>query len=321
MTLEAFEFYINELNKNYDSVFTHILDQCEEKIIINDPEKKCRFCDKTEPEVSFRKTAHAIPELLGNKKIFTNNECDSCNEKFSLLLEDSLGKYLGIWRTLMQIRGKTGIVSYKDPDGISRMDHTDNGIVIQNHENTNFMETNFEEKTLKINGYRQPYVPIAVFKCLVKIALSVIPYDLLTYFEDTKKWLLEDNHKDTEYDIQPIFTLLSILPGVCPFGDFSISVARRKDDSIKLPFMQMAIYFRNMGFQIVVPCKIKNFHLSHQPINIYPIPHPSWLASEYLDDIFFENVDLSGKEIVKNEFVSTTMGFTRAVRITENNSQ
>ena len=235
-----------------------------------------------------------------------------------MLLEDSFAKYLGIWRTLMQIRGKNGIVSYKDPDGISRIDHTVNGIVIQNNENKNFTKTNLEENTFTINGYRQPYIPIAVFKCLVKMALSVIPYDLLIYFEDTKKWLLEDNHKDTKYDIQPIFTLQSILPGVWPFGDFSITVACRKDDSLKVPFMQMAIYFKNMGFQIVVPCKLKNFHLGYQPINVYPIAHPSWLISEYLDDIFFKQIDLSGKEIVKSEFISTTMGFTRAKKITEN---
>ena len=39
----------------------------------------CRFCGQGEPGTSFRHKAHAIPELLGNKSIFTNFECDNCN--------------------------------------------------------------------------------------------------------------------------------------------------------------------------------------------------------------------------------------------------
>jgi hypothetical protein len=320
MKLDDIEFAVTELNKNYDSIFTHIVDQCEEKIVINDPIKKCRFCEKSEPEVSFRKIAHAIPELIGNKKILTNNECDSCSEIFSLLLDDSLAKFLGLWRTLMQIKGKTGIVSYKDPDGISRIDYTDSGIVIKNHENNEFTKINFDDNTITINGFRQPYVPIAVFKCLVKIAISIIPYDLLIYFEDTKKWLLEDSHKDTKYDIQPIFTLLTLIPGVRPFGDLSITVARRKDDSVKVPFMQMAIYFGNLGFQIIVPCKIKNIHLSHQTINIFPIAHPVWLTSKHIDDIVFEQIDLSGTDIVKDGTISATLEYKSFISMEDNNN-
>lgn len=44
----------------------------------------CRFCGTRESS-RFRKLAHTMPEALGNKWIFSRDECDDCNtQKFSL---------------------------------------------------------------------------------------------------------------------------------------------------------------------------------------------------------------------------------------------
>jgi len=43
--------------------------------------KKCIWCLLEEPDTSFNKRAHIIPQSLGAKKI-TKFECDSCNEYF-----------------------------------------------------------------------------------------------------------------------------------------------------------------------------------------------------------------------------------------------
>jgi hypothetical protein len=50
----------------------------------NKSERKCRFCGKSNPEVSFKKKAHLIPEFLGNKMLLSDFECDSCNYEFGL---------------------------------------------------------------------------------------------------------------------------------------------------------------------------------------------------------------------------------------------
>ena len=309
MELKEFERIAREYDENYIMVFSNIAEFTQDKLIIEDPIKKCRFCDKSEPDVSFKKTAHAIPELIGNKRIFLNNECDTCNLKFSQLLEDHLGKYLSLWRTMMQIRGKNGIVSYKAPDGISRIDMGNAGLEIKSFEKDSIFETNDEERTITIKGYRQPYVPIAVFKCFVKMALSVIPHGLLVYFSDTKNWLLENSHEITNYDIQPIFTIESAVPGMKPFGDLSIIVLCRKNDTLKVPFMQMILFFGNLGYQIIVPCKEKDFHLNGQHMDISPFPHPTWALNKSLGPIGISKIDLSGKIPVKNEPVSITMSY------------
>ena len=46
--------------------------------------RKCRFCGKSEPEISFdNDTAHAISESLGNTNFICIDECKSCNHFFS----------------------------------------------------------------------------------------------------------------------------------------------------------------------------------------------------------------------------------------------
>src|SRR5215204_3995932 len=45
--------------------------------------RRCVFCNKTHPNVTFNNDAHVMPKLMGNKNVIHDIECDSCNEKFS----------------------------------------------------------------------------------------------------------------------------------------------------------------------------------------------------------------------------------------------
>lgn len=49
--------------------------------------KKCIWCLKTEPEISYKKRAHIIPQSLGSKLIF-ENECDFCNSYFGRAIKN-----------------------------------------------------------------------------------------------------------------------------------------------------------------------------------------------------------------------------------------
>jgi HNH endonuclease len=100
----------------------------------------CRYCGGEKPEVTFKERAHALPELIGNRWLFALDECDVCNDFFSVALEDHLAKYLGVRRTFSQIRGKTGVPSYKDKDGKSRIDVYNTGIEIVHPRNSTLIE-------------------------------------------------------------------------------------------------------------------------------------------------------------------------------------
>ncbi|WP_279476738.1 hypothetical protein [Aeromonas veronii] len=56
----------------------------------------------------FIKKAHAVPELLGNKFLFSKNECDLCNAIFSKIERD-FSFFIGIDRTLYSMKGKKGV--------------------------------------------------------------------------------------------------------------------------------------------------------------------------------------------------------------------
>ncbi len=65
----------------------------------------CRFCNKKYPEARFKKkNAHAIPDALGNKLVFCNDECVKCNDDLSPV-DKELTEYLKLRRSLNQYFG------------------------------------------------------------------------------------------------------------------------------------------------------------------------------------------------------------------------
>jgi hypothetical protein len=64
--------------------------------------RRCRFCGKSKPDVTFRQVTHALPEAIGNKSITIFYECDSCNQKFGAGIETEFGKWSKPLRTFYQ---------------------------------------------------------------------------------------------------------------------------------------------------------------------------------------------------------------------------
>ena len=153
-----FEYF----NNNYECIFSYNLNSNESKIIKDNNGKKCRFCGRKEPEVTFRKKAHAISEMLGNRSVLSDNECDECNAFFGDNLENDLGKYLGVIRTLTQIVGKGGVPSYKTKNKKARIDYTNKGLVIQKVVGDEFLT--LKDNSLIFSAEREPYTPINVYK-------------------------------------------------------------------------------------------------------------------------------------------------------------
>jgi hypothetical protein len=69
-------------------------------------DRRCRYCGRGIPEATFRKDAHAVPEFLGNKSLFSMNECDECNAILASGYEDHLAKWTHFFRAMMRSAGK-----------------------------------------------------------------------------------------------------------------------------------------------------------------------------------------------------------------------
>ncbi len=82
-----FPFTVGEIAKFYNIYYWG-----DKRVLIgeNDKTKRvCRFCGKASSSVTtFKQNAHAISESLGNKLLYCNEECDSCNASFSAIEQD-----------------------------------------------------------------------------------------------------------------------------------------------------------------------------------------------------------------------------------------
>lgn len=136
----------------------------------------CRFCHKTDKEVKFSNEAHVLPQFAGNRNLMSYFECNECNDHFSLY-EDSLAKYIGITRTIHQVKGKaaTKVPKFKDPKtGLQLFFDEVNQKMILIQENGD-VAIDEQNKKLIIKTTRNTYVPIHIPKTLLKIAFCLLP--------------------------------------------------------------------------------------------------------------------------------------------------
>jgi hypothetical protein len=153
----------------------------------------CRFCGRA-GQKHFTKEAHAIMDALGNKLLFCNEECDTCNQDFERLVERHLYKFLEINRTLSNVSGKgsrnhhlEGMNFHIHPDPKTllpvvyvKQEHVIN--VMYNGKPTGKIRL-FNKGQINFNG---------IYKSLVKIAVDMLPSDRLPYFKRTCKWVHGD---------------------------------------------------------------------------------------------------------------------------------
>jgi len=144
----------------------------------------CRFCRRGDPKVKFKKrNAHAIPEALGNKLIFCNDECPDCNATLSRI-DKELAEYLKYRRSEGGIRNKKSkiIKVYGHNffyDGSSRKLKISRLAILEETEN---------EYYVKLEG-AEPITHLGIYKALAKIAIDLMPRNLVDEFQSTIDWI------------------------------------------------------------------------------------------------------------------------------------
>jgi len=297
------------LEQNYIPLEAIYLNE-EKKIFLGSKENRvCRFCGKSAPDVTFKKIAHAIPEFTGNKRLFSYYECDDCNGKVSSLMESHMANYMNIWHTFSQVRGKRGVPSFKTSAKKSRVDLLDSGLNIQDHEGDEIIELDEEKKQIKITATRATYTPIAIYKCLTKIALTVMPENELGKFKNAMAWLFEEKHDESKYNLNALILLFSFAPGIHPFDFQTCMLFKRKDNhKDNVPYMLFLLTYSNFAFQIYLPLCSEDKKFFGKQFTIKFIPTPIDLK-EGIHTMVRRQINLSSTEAVKGEKESVTMGF------------
>jgi hypothetical protein len=299
------------IEQNYTPLIHYHLIDGEKIYLGNKENRKCRFCGESKPVVKFKKTAHAIPEFTGNKRLFSYYECDTCNGKVSSLMESHMANYMNIWHTFSQVRGKNGVPSFKTNAKKSRVDISDEQMNIENHNGDNIIEFDKPNKQMKVTAKRASYIPIAVYKCLTKMALSIIPESELGNFRTTFKWLQEEKHNESEYNLNNLPLLFSFVPGIHPFNFHTCYLFKRKENHIaNVPYLMFLLAYSNYSLQIYIPLCSEDKKLIGKQMTMRFIPTPFDL-DERIDGkgIVRQHIDLSSKEPIKGEKASITIGY------------
>lgn len=221
-------------------------------------ERECRFCGERPPAVSFKKRAHLVPELLGNKKMFSDFECDSCNARFGRN-ENDLANFLGFTRSFSRIKGKTGIPKFKSPDetliikeGYMSESDTEKKIVIESlGEGNDHFVLDPSKKKLVLNSVRHSYTPFNVYKAFLKVALSIIDESEVSKYSKAMDILMD--RAAVQDEASGFFTLpLYVFPGPA-FPAPLLLLFEKKEQADLRPTHIAAIYFHNYIYQIALP--------------------------------------------------------------------
>lgn len=153
----------------------------QRKVLGDKTQKKCIFCGKTSPDVSFKKEAHVIPAALGNKRLFNYCECDRCNEDVFSVYENELVNILQIDRIWVRGRPRNGSPKFRHAKSESYMTSTPdtNQVSIYALESEKEFEIeDIDNNTMKIKINKPLSYNLAlVCKALAHMAWSVLPED------------------------------------------------------------------------------------------------------------------------------------------------
>ena len=144
----------------------------------------CRFCRRGHPEVKFKKrNAHAIPEALGNKLIFCNDECPDCNATLSPI-DKELAEYLKYRRSEGRIRNKKGKIIKVCGHNFSH----DGSAGKRKISRLAILKETESKYYVKLEG-AEPITHLGIYKALAKIAIDLMPRDLVNEFQSTIDWI------------------------------------------------------------------------------------------------------------------------------------
>lgn len=205
----------------------------------------CRFCKMNNQETTFKKTSHAISEGLGNKLVFTRDECDICNDNFSISIEPDIINYLSIFRTIFSIKGKGGLKKITGKG--FKMKMKDEGVVNIKFDDIKYRppenKSTYEIKLENISkiSYQN------IYKCLCKYALSLIPNEHLKNFNNTISWINGDLKSDK----------LPKVAEVISNKDFTdqpkLKVYLRKNSNKENPYAVGEFYFAVKVIVFIIP--------------------------------------------------------------------
>jgi HNH endonuclease len=308
---------LDPLNREKDQLFFDVYEL--EETIFGDVGKKiylgtklprvCRFCKRTNAEVTFKKYAHVLSQFLGNRNLLSYFECDECNELFGIY-EQSFASYFGGLITFAGIKGKSRKVpKYGDDKTGLEVSFGETFTQITIPAGNGQVEIDQENKSIIISTGRS-YVPIHIPKILIKIGLCMLQPEDVDDYDRARKFIL-DSAMDSRFDGSEMLRVSSyFIPGPFTFSKpFAELYKKKRKQSKHFPLRQVILCFANVCLQITLPfAKSEQHRVAKETM----IPYPLGSDNPYFE-LFGKyqtlNLDLTSH---KKEKVELTHGFSFA---------
>ncbi|MHC1752589.1 HNH endonuclease [Humidesulfovibrio sp.] len=259
----------------------------------------CRFCGRNAEQTKFNTTAHAFPEFIGNKSLLSNYECDECNNFFSRTIEDNFDKFTSTERTFYNVDGKKGVPSIRSDDHKSRIEMTERGLRITSQENSSFVALDEVNKELTVKRKTPKFVPRLAYKCLVKMALSMMPEEDFECFKELVQWIMIRDFRGDKIEADSLLVQKSFTPVSRVVDHVAAMLFRRRDDNIYLPHFIFNLEFSNFTYCLALPFSKKDAHLQGK-MTSYP-SFPARLHGRIPScNIVYTYLNLSKNEVVSD---------------------
>lgn len=275
--------FINEnidskLAKFYDKHYTvlnwHLLNDKEYIYLGNEKTKACRFCGKDESNgATFEKLAHAFPESIGNRCLATYYECDKCNERFGKTIENDFANFMKFYHSISGIHGKKKIPEFISNDNKSKSAWVDDEYILSDtNEN---LHSSIKNNSILYQATAPTHTPMAVYKCFVKMAISVMPENELKPFAKTIEWICNKKHENI-FGNKKLLCRYEMIPGYNTTKHPCYVLYKRKGhNSLAIyPYMIFNLTYGNFSYMIEIPTQ-EDLLQSIDKIKFPPIPFKS----------------------------------------------
>ena len=261
--------------------------------------KICRYCNKNEESTTFKKVAHAIPFLIGNKNLIDNLECDKCNEHFGNKIEDSFANYFHPHRLMNSIRGRKRLkYNSSGLDITTGQDRGLNVTVSPNDEQEEPVFVKVGEDLIKFTLDRPAYYPVAIYKTFIKIALALMPESEKLKTVLLNEWLLS-NEQVPLIKEQKVIQWKIRGPSDPDTIRCTLYKAKPEFENTNIKYV-LTFAFSSFQFQIPIP-SINN----ENPNSAMPLAPSLRPIEEYKEfgEPSIDIIDFSSNTIVRNEKV------------------
>ena len=270
----------------------------------NFEKRVCRFCGRTYNEgATFNHISHAISESLGNKHIFTNHECDECNQKFSKL-EQHIANFLS---GMLYVYGIEGKKTKKNPTGIRKIETPEykltekDGTKVVNAKCQDLIKLVEELEQNRTFSFKtslkfDKFIPFNVYKSFCKFALSLFDDTDFSHFSKLTNWVNGEG-------ILPFVPKVLMAPFSMTNEHPKFAYFTQQTDS-RAPYSVGMFFISYLVFLVEFPSD-NIFDNSEVELHIKPLQS---LAGALFPNHQFEEIDLSSENL-------TTMDFRMEINI------